>query len=759
MKKSGQGPRSKAKRNPLSTMHQGHAELTIDREIAALIPSLSPEELAQLERSIVAEGCREPLSVWDDGQQRILLDGHNRYSICSRHEVAYEIRLIQLADRDAAIRWVAENQLGRRNLTPEAQSYLRGTLYNNTKRQGSRSDLTSGQSAQKLTTAQQLAAQHKVDEKTIRRDADFAEQLDALARADSPDIKDQVLTRGACISRADVPRLLKLDEETRARIFAEVRGGAKASALIRDLGRRGDGRGDHESCVQNNEEGPAAGGAGTSSDTESSLATPSGTTSSRPSSRRTSHVTPNQNTALKHLEIAADILRSLPPGSFSSEALEQLDAQVQAIKGELERHRRAVAQPADGPRVDVIAAVQPIFELESEGILTSPMTTVDVIFADPTDPQALKKQFAEVRSMIERRASLSRSSKRRRGTMPVNNVLDPPLSYKTFNTIQRYLGRQSPRMERIYNQCSESRSENPAHARVCERIERFIDSGGNEIIEDQFSYIDYIMMHYHDAEACRRATHAAVQEMTAYLRAMNEYSDKVLAHMRQSTMNLQRPAASHQGHASTPPRRQPAPAAPVATALAGPIRQHMPAPALPPARGKHAVRPPTPTAASIAAQRERPRECPTSEEVEREVNRIINDFTSGRLRNSFVGQLEIHRKNWPAHVMNEALASYRMALHRLSISTRTASPYQPDISVPAALAVDTVPPMPDAGSVASQSSTPTQPVTSTLNNPSGSNIGSMTEAMVLASAGPGTLARAVRLALKRGYGQRTTVSS
>jgi hypothetical protein len=171
----------------------------------------------------------------------------------------------------------------------------------------------------------------------------------------------------------------------------------------------------------------------------------------------------------------------------------------------------------------------------------------------------------------------------------VNNVLDPPLSYKTFNTIQRYLGRQSPRMERIYNQCSESRSDNPAHARVCERIERFIENGGNELIEDQFSYIDYIMMHYHDAEACRRATHAAVQEMTAYLRAMNQYSDKVLAHMRQSTMNLQRPAASHQGHASTQPRRQPAPAAPVATALAGPIRQHMPAPALLPARDAHTV--------------------------------------------------------------------------------------------------------------------------------------------------------------------------
>lgn len=742
MKKSGQGPRSKAKRNPPRSMHQGHAKLTIDKEIAALIPSLSPEELAQLERSIVAEGCREPLSVWEDGQRSILLDGHNRYRICGRHGVAYEIRLVQLADRDAAIRWVAENQLGRRNLTPEAQSYLRGTLYNNTKRQGSRSDLTSGQSAQKLTTAQQLAERHQVDEKTIRRDAYFAEKLDALARADRPDIKEQVLTRGARISRADVPRLLKLDEEARVRILAEVRGGAKASALLRDLGRRGDGRGDHERRVQNNEEAPVAGGAGMSSDTEGSLAMPSGTTSIRPSSRKTNHVIGERNSALEHLEIAAGILRSLSPGSVSSEALEHLDAQVQAIKEELERHRQAVAQPADGPRVDVLAAAQAVFELESEGILSSSMTILDPLFADPNDPQALQRQLAEVRRMIARRArSLPRSSKRRRLIMPANNILDPRgerlLSFKIFNTIQRCLARQSPSMERIYNQYSESRSDSPEHARVCEKIERFIENGGDEIVDEHFSYIHYLKMHCTDAEVYREAARAAEREMTAYLRAVNQLSDKLLVHMRQTTMNLPRSAASHQGHASTKPRRQPAPAAPMATALAGPIRQYVPAPALSPVRDEHTVQPPTPTAASIAAQRERSREHPTSEEVEREVTRIADDLRSGRLRRPFMGEHEIWQKSWPAYVRDEAVKLLRETLKTASGSSDAGPLYQKDDSAPAS--------SPDAAP-----SIPSHEDSRGLSKPGMSDF-AMTEAMarVMPSA---TLAQAARVAWAYGNG-------
>jgi hypothetical protein len=52
-------------------------ELTIDPRFKSLIPPLSAEELAQLESNIVADGCRDPLVVWNG--YGILVDGHNRH--------------------------------------------------------------------------------------------------------------------------------------------------------------------------------------------------------------------------------------------------------------------------------------------------------------------------------------------------------------------------------------------------------------------------------------------------------------------------------------------------------------------------------------------------------------------------------------------------------------------------------------------------------------------------------------------------------
>ncbi|WP_155798239.1 hypothetical protein [Sorangium cellulosum] len=209
-------------------------EITVDEEFSKLIPPLSPEELAQLERHLLAEGCHDPLLVWDDGQQRILMDGHNRYQICRRHRIRYTVRTIHLSDRDTARTWILEHQLGRRNLTPEALAYLRGKLYSSYKHQGARTDLPAGHSDQRLTTAGQLAAAHHVGEKTIRRDAQFAEQLDQLAEAVGPDIKHAVLARDAKISRTDVGRLLKLDSPIRNRIVARSREGEPAARLIKD---------------------------------------------------------------------------------------------------------------------------------------------------------------------------------------------------------------------------------------------------------------------------------------------------------------------------------------------------------------------------------------------------------------------------------------------------------------------------------------------------------------------------------------------
>ena len=60
--------------------------MIIDPEFKALIPPLAPEELAQLEANILADGCRDPLVTW----RGILIDGHNRFAICSKHRLEFQ---------------------------------------------------------------------------------------------------------------------------------------------------------------------------------------------------------------------------------------------------------------------------------------------------------------------------------------------------------------------------------------------------------------------------------------------------------------------------------------------------------------------------------------------------------------------------------------------------------------------------------------------------------------------------------------------
>jgi len=88
------------------------SNLRIDKEFRALIPPLAPEELAQLEANIKAEGCRDPLVAWND----LLVDGHNRFDICTSNNIKFKIVTRDFADRDEAMLWMIDNQKGRRNI-------------------------------------------------------------------------------------------------------------------------------------------------------------------------------------------------------------------------------------------------------------------------------------------------------------------------------------------------------------------------------------------------------------------------------------------------------------------------------------------------------------------------------------------------------------------------------------------------------------------------------------------------------------------
>ena len=87
-------------------------QIIIDKEFQSLIPPLTAEEYEGLEKSILAEGCRDALVLWGD----TLVDGHNRYEICTTHDVPFQTMQKEFADRNDVLRWIIHNQFGRRNL-------------------------------------------------------------------------------------------------------------------------------------------------------------------------------------------------------------------------------------------------------------------------------------------------------------------------------------------------------------------------------------------------------------------------------------------------------------------------------------------------------------------------------------------------------------------------------------------------------------------------------------------------------------------
>ena len=168
------------------------ANLTIDPDLQELIPPLEDGELARLEASIRRDGCMDALKVWRDGDETILLDGHNRHGICERLGLPYRVEAVEsVTNRYEAIQWMIDLQLSRRNLTPERQSYLRGRKYNEEKCESAFDSGTSGNPGGKpkaeggnsyhpQKTSEKLAIEYGVSEKTIRIDATFAAAVDAL---------------------------------------------------------------------------------------------------------------------------------------------------------------------------------------------------------------------------------------------------------------------------------------------------------------------------------------------------------------------------------------------------------------------------------------------------------------------------------------------------------------------------------------------------------------------------------------------------
>jgi len=98
-------------------------ELKINKEFQSLIPPLSADEYAGLEKDLLNNGFDTKLGliiIWNG----ILIDGHNRYEICRKHNISFKTAEKEFTDETDVKIWIIKNQFNRRNLTPFSRSEL-----------------------------------------------------------------------------------------------------------------------------------------------------------------------------------------------------------------------------------------------------------------------------------------------------------------------------------------------------------------------------------------------------------------------------------------------------------------------------------------------------------------------------------------------------------------------------------------------------------------------------------------------------------
>jgi hypothetical protein len=157
-------------------------DLIVNERIKERIPQMNAEEYLLLEKSILSDGCRDAIIAWNN----TIVDGHNRYDICKKHNVVFKVTDKQFTDIEECLDFVDANQLGRRNLTNDQRMIIIGRRYNREKKKqgehkgNQHTKKESGQIVQIPSTSEKIANENKIDEKTVRRYGKTANAFDMM---------------------------------------------------------------------------------------------------------------------------------------------------------------------------------------------------------------------------------------------------------------------------------------------------------------------------------------------------------------------------------------------------------------------------------------------------------------------------------------------------------------------------------------------------------------------------------------------------
>ncbi|HAT31249.1 MAG TPA: hypothetical protein DCW29_10480 [Janthinobacterium sp.] len=193
--------------------------ITINEVLRALIDPLTANEFAALERSLLAEGCRDALVLWND----VLIDGHNRYAICRQHDIAFKtVQNTSFGSIDDVMLWMIDNHLARRNVS----DFQRGVLALRKK------DIVAAQSVQTVSKPADAGAASLAPTAPLSSREDIAKaarlssnqisQIEKIQKAATPELVQAV--RAGTISINAAATVASLPE---AEQVAAVAGGKK----------------------------------------------------------------------------------------------------------------------------------------------------------------------------------------------------------------------------------------------------------------------------------------------------------------------------------------------------------------------------------------------------------------------------------------------------------------------------------------------------------------------------------------------------
>ncbi len=197
--------------------------ITINEELRSFIDPLTPVEYAALERSLLADGCRDALVLWRD----VLIDGHNRYDICTKHGIPFRtVNNDKFDSLEDVMLWVIDNNLARRSVS----DFQRGMLALRKK------EIVAARAAQRAAEAPpDQAAQEPADDaadppwstredvaKAARVSANTLSQIERIRKTAAPELVDAVRSGTISVSAAASVASLPPDAQV-----AAVAGGRK----------------------------------------------------------------------------------------------------------------------------------------------------------------------------------------------------------------------------------------------------------------------------------------------------------------------------------------------------------------------------------------------------------------------------------------------------------------------------------------------------------------------------------------------------